>query len=279
VLAEGVSAAVVLLPAGTDPDAFVRSKGAEAMESLLRDRLDAVEFVETLHRLEASQMTVEEALHTLRDLLAVVPDPIVRRLLVQRAAERFRFDEAILAGEVERVSGGRGSRGPVRPAPLSEKASRAARASPPGHALPAGLERDLILSLWKEPSLLNQMAELLQDQALSAGTRQAVGCLRRWQEAGAVGDPGRILDEVEDPAVRSVLSEALIWETEAYSDRERSRAARDIPRQIGMALRKERLRLLDEEIERASRAGAAELGDLLRERQRLQAEQAGGSKD
>jgi DNA primase len=266
VLGEGLSASVALLPAGADPDDFVRSSGAAALEGVLAARRDPVEFIEVLHRRDGGPLSLEEALHAVRDLLAAVPDPIVRRLMVQRAAERFRFDETVLLGEVEKASRSRGA-GPQR-------RGEPARPSPAPVTAQGGSEWDLLRCLYWEPALLDDVGNLWGDMPLSGGVRQAVDLLVAWRGPGGGGPLGRILDAVDDPQIRSILSEAAVGESEGLSERERAKAVGDIRRWIGRAGLRARIKQLDNEI-RGSEGGAGrDLAALLRERQALQEELA-----
>ena len=247
VLAEGVSASVVLLPGGTDPDAFVRSHGSEAMERLLESRLDAVEFVETLQRLPASQMTVEDALHTLRDLLAVVPDAIARRLLVQKAAERFRFSETVLAEQVEAVRG-KGAAGMARPAGRETGAEPAKPGPPRETGMPAGFEGNLLVDLILDPPLLTELGRRLLASRLSPPAKQAVEVLLTAGPGGAGEDLSRVVERVEDGAIRSLLTRASFSDPIERTDRERAKALADIVRWLESDPLLERKRYLEEQI-------------------------------
>jgi len=94
-LGEGLEVRIVTLPGQHDPDSFVREKGPEAFRNLATEAPGVVRFArETLlDRLEKR----EDLIRAFAYLAGRIEDPIRRRVLVQEAAETFRFDERVLA--------------------------------------------------------------------------------------------------------------------------------------------------------------------------------------
>jgi DNA primase len=111
----GVSARVVTLPAGEDPDTFVRAQGLDAMERALAQGVDIFDRqIQLLERkgwfaeLHRKRRAIDKLLPTLR----AASDPVTRALYVSRLAEVAGMDREVIAHEAEQPE-----RRPGRPAP------------------------------------------------------------------------------------------------------------------------------------------------------------------
>jgi DNA primase len=190
-LGAGLDVRVVSLPPDHDPDSFVRAEGADTLRARCKDAPGVVGFAQEvlLDRVERR----EDLIGAFARLAAAVEDPIRRRVLLQEAAERFRFDEATLAREAER------RRGPRR-APARATAPAPARRDPVGrlylgHVL--GGEGDPLSDL--DPEAVLEEEELRRLYA-------------RWRElAGEGGDRAR-LHLIEDPEWRGLATELMAEE-------------------------------------------------------------------
>lgn len=213
-LGEGFDVRVIVLPAEHDPDSFVRDEGREAMLALLENAPDVVGFARDvlLDRLEGREDLIRAFAH----LAAAIDDPIRRRVLVQQAAEAFRFDERLLAGEAERMR-----RGEAR-----KRAPAAARQ----REQPDMVGREYLAHLLADPPLDD---ESLVDEALLKETPLRA-LYRRWRELREAGSehPGRaVRDEAEHERFAAAI-EASEGIGETPFDqilgrlRERERAAR-----------------------------------------------------
>lgn len=185
-LGEGLDVHIVTLPGNHDPDSFVREQGAEAMQAALDEAPGVVGFARRslLDRLEKREDLVKAFAY----LAARIDDPIRRRILVQEAAEQFRFDEGTLAAEGDRLRGETRSRSAARPAAperkdvlgriymaglLSEERVHEADLVPPGAFRESGLRR--VYARWqelRESGEMNPKGRLLEDEALRSLTAE-----------------------------------------------------------------------------------------------------------
>jgi DNA primase len=117
-LGAGLDVRIVALPEGHDPDSFVRDEGASALAALCEQAPGVVGFArETLlDRLERR----EDLLKTLAYLGSRIEDPIRRRVLLQEAADQFRFSEELLAREAAKGRKEARRSSPRRPEERSE---------------------------------------------------------------------------------------------------------------------------------------------------------------
>ncbi len=95
---------VVSLPAGEDPDTFVRARGRDALESLLVQAIDLFDRqVQVLERLGwfANLRRRRAAIDKLLPTIRAARDPLTRELYLARLAEVSQLDKATLASEAD----------------------------------------------------------------------------------------------------------------------------------------------------------------------------------
>jgi DNA primase len=232
-LGAGLEVRIVALPEGHDPDSFVRAHGAAALQPLVDAAPGVVGFAQAalLDRLEKR----EDLIKALAFLGSRIDDPIRRRLLLQEAAERFRFSEELLAREARRLQPGarRETAGPGR-RPAAEHhdvpgrvvvAGLIAGESETGAPFPESAFREAgiraLYARWKE---LHDRGEtdiqrrLLEDEATRALASEV---LAGDAEATAFGDAAaRLRERVRADEKREIT--AAIQEAESQGDRERA---------------------------------------------------------
>lgn len=91
-------ASILLLPAGEDPDSFLRKNGKEPFEKMLSEAMSMIEFLlntSTGERID----TVKEAL----GMIALMKDLIVAEELLCELADRSRISESVLRSELKKI--------------------------------------------------------------------------------------------------------------------------------------------------------------------------------
>lgn len=203
-LAEGATVRVVTLPEGDDPDSFVQTRGAEALERQLKDAIDVFERkVQLLERggwfadLTKRRAAVDRLLPTIR----VTRDPVMRDLYLARASQVSQVGRDVLereaveggSGAGVRRAGGRAAPGARHPAapesregppPRDEgdewdgggadRASIGRRPSPRGvpprpsrnRIVAVAAERYLITAMLRSPALLERILERLSAESI-----------------------------------------------------------------------------------------------------------------
>lgn len=144
-LAEGLDVAVVDLPAGQDPDTFIRGEGEAGWCRVRDSSYDAIEFIHrhVLRRAGGGDPR-ERALQMVVRLATGVPDAIRSRLLVERASQVFGLSENVIDRAVRLARTGQGAERPIA-AVVSEQ--RRAQDS---------LERRLLQTLVWAPEVLEE---------------------------------------------------------------------------------------------------------------------------
>ena len=237
-LRQGVSARVVTLPEGDDPDTFVKAHGAAALTARLRDAIDV--FERKIQLLERAGMFGElhkkrRALDRLLPTLRATADEIMRDMYLSRASEVSGVAREVLDREM------RGKAAPVvsvsspPPAPRISPALRARRGEKRAQRSERGdsAERELIRAILLNRSRLEQIAEKLGAQSLRDPQYRAI------YRALIAADPDSTIEEVtanldEDTiaTVEDLLAEGPIqMDTErTISDSFATLRARDLDR-------------------------------------------------
>jgi DNA primase len=102
----GFDVNTVVLPAGEDPDSFIRQKGAAAFETAIEHRQS---FIETKAQWFEEQGAFRDpgrmagAIRSIVETISKVPDAIKRALFIRRLGERFHISEQMLSTELQNL--------------------------------------------------------------------------------------------------------------------------------------------------------------------------------
>ena len=120
ILDEDCDARIVQLPAGEDPDSYVRARGADAVRARLGEAVSFVDFITEQFRREGKLETPEGKTQVTRrivDLVARMDDPLRREFYIHHIAEKYGIYESVLYRELAKELKSRGDR-PRRPVPV-----------------------------------------------------------------------------------------------------------------------------------------------------------------
>jgi DNA primase len=238
-LGQGLDVRIVALPDGQDPDSFIREFGPEKLEEVCAKAPGAVGFAQEalLDRMESR----EDLIKTIAYLGSRMDDPIRRRVLLQEAAERFRFDEETLARESAHL------RRKAQPAAGKKTSKISSHRDVLGRIYMAGLLSGEAIT---EEHILPE--EVLREPAL-------VSLYRQWLELYREGGNPMVSRLLTEDDTRGLVSEIL-----ASDDHEGNFF--DAVSRLGERLRAVRGRALQEAIQEAESRGDRDQADqLLRE--------------
>jgi len=213
-LRQGFSVRVVTLPAGEDPDSFVRTRGAAALETQLEAAIDVFERkVQILERagwfgeLQKKRRALDRLLPTIR----ATSDPIMRDLYVSRAAEITGVDRRILQTELGTM------RVATTPAPRSQpgprinleiRARRGDRRSR-AHVRGASAERELLRAMLAQRSRVDIIAERIGPDSFRDSRYRAIfAALLSAGDGAAMDEIAAMLDPEEIEVVESLVEDA-----------------------------------------------------------------------
>ncbi len=164
-----LSAKVMLLPEGSDPDTFVREKGRGEFEALLDKAVDIYDF-----RLKKSLEKGEEGKREAIELISEIEEPGRRNKLIKKFAEELAegkpemvrdYVEWVTAEVKKRRVGGKGKREvPPQSPPMVTSIHQAEEKA----------ERELIRSLLLQPSFIPLMSSLLREESFSNPLLKAI---------------------------------------------------------------------------------------------------------
>jgi DNA primase len=212
-LRQGFSVRVVTLPTGEDPDSFVRTQGAAALEAQLEIAIDVFERkIQLLERagwfgeLQKKRRALDRLLPTIR----ATSDPIMRDLYVSRAAEVTGVDRTILQDEL----GSTRPAAPPRPQPgprinldiRARRGDRRARA----HVHGASAERELLRAMLAQRSRVDTIAERVGPDSFRDSRYRAIfSALLAAGDSAAIDEVTATLDPEEIEVVESLVEDPL----------------------------------------------------------------------
>jgi DNA primase len=266
----GLSVRLLLLPAGEDPDSFVRKRGAAAFAELLERAADPAGFLAEASLAGGSENpSLEARLRRYVEIVGRAEDPIRRRFLVRRGAEAFGLEETVLLEALEKRRSSRPAAGPAahpggpgtsRDAVSAASATPGAGAGSTGTSAPASenpgvvdatppdpVESELAARVLTEDGAL---AEVLENGGEScfrhAGLRRAI---QPWLGEGRVPLFGELQDLMSaSPLARAVLTDHPVPEESQTLD-----ASRKAARALIERLEERRIRASIQDLDRAIR--------------------------
>jgi len=201
--AEELSARVVTLPDGLDPDDFLRRHGAEAFLDCVRGAVDGI--THKLNRaLEAaagnggkSTLAQSKALDDVLATVALMPNPVAQSVEIKKIAERTKLPEQALRQRLERLASGHRPRTADLPARPRAGSSRA-------------IERELLLAMLTYPDTVGVVQKNL-DVALLRDTEVRV-LIQRFlgmsESAEPIG-PADLLARTQEEPHRRIIEEII----------------------------------------------------------------------
>ncbi len=204
-VAEGVDLRIATLPAGLDPCDYVQQFGGQSLRDLVDRAPDALEHkfmvategIDPATDTHRAHQALEDVLATLSRLPRRVGEAASLRLREQqvllRLARRFQVDAAQLQErlkELKRKSG--------RTAPSEESAPRREDTH--------SVEEELLEILIAHPEMASEVLDRVASEQLAPGSpRQLYEAYCRLHDAGQPIEFGRVMVELEDPQLKSLL--------------------------------------------------------------------------
>ena len=214
-LRQGFSVRVVTLPAGEDPDSFVRTQGAAALEVQLENAIDVFDRkIQLLERagwfgeLQKKRRALDRLLPTIR----ATSDPIMQDLYVSRAAEVTGVDRKILQGELGSARRAAAPAPRAQPGPrinLDARARRGGRRAR-AHVRGASAERELLRAMLAQRSRVDTIAERIGPDSFRDSRYRAIfSALLSAGESADIHEITATLDPEELEVVESLVEDPL----------------------------------------------------------------------
>ena len=205
---------VAALPAGEDPDSFVRKNSGKAFNALLEGAESFVDFrARQLHAggILCNPEGKTQAIRSLIETVARYPDELKRTLYLKRIAQEYDVYESVLFREMEKITGRHpvqhrfGKKQDVPQDALAQHAPAVAlrndRPLPPA-------ERDLLrLVLEHKGAMLRYIfSRIDKDLLTSPVVRQIIEAVDGHEEGGEPWEPGTLVDELGDQEAEQLVA-------------------------------------------------------------------------
>lgn len=202
--AEGLEVRVVELPAGDDPDTFVKAQGGAAYKA----RVDgALAWMDWLIRKSAAEHDTRTPpgkaafLAALLPSLARVQSPVERSAWLQAAVERGRLDPQAARLELKRALGGARDAAPVEVP---------ARTAPARRTLLAAEKWLLALLLREVPGASDALLELDEADVEALASAELLRAARQLQARGQRVSASALQEALQDDAARRLVTELAV---------------------------------------------------------------------
>ena len=207
-VAEGFTVNVALLPAGQDPDAFVRANGRDAYQERLRQSQPYLEFLLDRAARQHDLGTDEGRRAFLQDMLVVaarIPDAATRDQFADRLSHKARITEEVVRAEIRKAAGARKTVITERELPS------------PSPLKPA--ERGLVWALVHEPAeALAALGAIEPGDLDGLGSRRILELARSLHAAAPEQVPSALLERLSEGESRLVTSIATDPARPAHPD-------------------------------------------------------------
>ncbi len=195
-VAEGFTVNVALLPAGQDPDAFVRQHGREGYQERLKESQPYLEFLLDRASKQHELGTDEGRRAFLQEMLVVaarIPDPATRDQFADRLSHKARITEDVVRAEIRKAAVAKKTVLTERELPLSSPLKPA--------------ERGLVWGLVHEPAeVLAALAALEPGDLDGLGSRRILELARSLHSAAPAQVPSALFERLSEGESRLVTA-------------------------------------------------------------------------
>jgi DNA primase len=267
----GLSVRLLLLPAGEDPDTFVRKRGAAAFAELLERAADPAGFLAEASLAGGGENpSIEARVRRYVEVAGRAEDPIRRRFLIRRGAEAFGLEESVLLEALEKRRAGRpgagagasgrsdspaaarkGSEAPATPGTEAGSTGTAAPASDTPGGIdatpPDPVESELAARVLTEDGALAEVQDHGGESCFKhLGLRRAI---QPWLTEGRVP----LFGELQDLMSASSLARAVLADHPVPEESQTLEASRKAARALIERLEERRIRASIQDLDRAIR--------------------------
>jgi DNA primase len=207
---------VAELPAGEDPDSFVRKNGGPAFLALLDAAESFVDFRARQLQSGGSFATPEgktQAIRSLVETIARYPDELKRVFYLKRIARQYDIYESVLLREMDKILGRQTTQQRFTRRPEAEtQTTPAVQPVAPkiNRPIPAS-ERELLrLVLEHKGGMLRYVFSRIDKDLMTAPlVQQVIAIIDMHEEGGEPWEPGTLINELEDEDARQLVARLI----------------------------------------------------------------------
>lgn len=190
ILSKGFNPKIVLLPENEDPDSFLLNFGKDALQDFVQHAFSVVEFLAQNQQLD---IPVMQRIEQLTDAIRQIKDPIQREFLVKDISEAFDISEGSIKQKMNMET---------RPQMDESRIKDASSENLEERYL-------LALALKDKKNYLLLAQELNTDYFFNQEYKQVYKYLTEQDRTEELDEPARLLDQIENNALREQLADLL----------------------------------------------------------------------
>lgn len=214
ILENDLEVRVAQLPAGEDPDSFVRRNGAKAFNDILERSISFVDFIAQAYEQQGKFSTPEgqaEAVRTIVRTIAQMRDELKRHFYIKHVAEKYKLYESTLYRELEKHLPRVRKTATVQRIPVLEpEVSSQDIKDEAGTSIPAA-ERDMLHAMLegRQDILSLIFRHITVGDFTNTRARALASRLKElWDVEGKI-DAVRMMNDLEDEELRRLVAELL----------------------------------------------------------------------
>lgn len=189
ILSKGFIPHIVVLPEDEDPDSFLLKYGKEALGDFVNHASTLINFLATNKQLDIAD---KDRIEQLTDAIRQVKDPIQREFLIKDVSEAFRLSEGAIKQKINIGTRTQYDNKPVEDSDTNPE------------------ERYLLsLALKDKNNYLSLAHELNADYFFNQIYKQVYKYLTEQDRSDELDEPARLLDQIENIALREQLADLL----------------------------------------------------------------------
>ncbi|HLP16833.1 MAG TPA: DNA primase [Bacteroidota bacterium] len=217
ILEANMDVRIVPLPAGEDPDSFVKANGGEAFRQLVAKAQSFIDFKASTFEKDGKFQTPEgraEAVRGLVQTIAKIPDPLKQSFFIREVSEKYKLYESSLYTELEKFAK-KVERGPAAqhaeikpqaPSTLRERQGEKTIAAPEELCTE---EKELLNALFEDPDTMVQFifGFIQIDELVSQTAKDIVLLVMESIEQEGRVDPRALHERTQDDRLRRIIAD------------------------------------------------------------------------
>ncbi len=205
----GLEVKIVALPAGHDPDSFVRERGVDNFKFMLSRARSIIQFkIEMLaKKLDLSTTPGKsQAVNSLLESIAHIKDSIKQNLALKEVAEHFRLDERALMEQLRHFQKNGQYRSMVADRPDTTSTPKPVRQKSKYELA----EEDIVRLVMEDASWLQLISKHLSlDEVADAGIKELLAIIYRLYQQHEKVDRKMILNQITDPQLSARIVQII----------------------------------------------------------------------
>lgn len=205
----GLEVKIVALPAGHDPDSFVRERGVDNFKFMLSRARSIIQFkIEMLaNKLDLSTTPGKsQAVNSLLESIVHIKDSIKQNLALKEVAEHFRLDERALMEQLRHLQKNGQSRSMVADRPDTSSTPKPVRQKSKYELA----EEDIVRLVMEDASWLQLLNKHLSlDEVADAGIKELLAIIYRLYQQHEKVDRKMILNQITDPQLSARIVQII----------------------------------------------------------------------